>query len=179
MCLCGVRGGDHLRGVVVVFQSCVAVFAGDQKGENTQVHCVVHLRHLQPPQVCSISISRSREDMNSSRWDPPKREETRKLLIAHHQEIKTERSRYVERRMAGLVDPSILSMGVDGATQRNFGLPHHHVQTHSTQKLRIGLHIMGCMVHGRGKDALHQLSPPLPLSFVSFETSKLVCVCAM
>ena len=73
------------------------------------------------------------------------------LQKEHHDFVKNERTTYYCRRMKGAeADSDYLSMIVDGADQGKYAVPYHHVRTHNSGKcLRLPVHLMGVLVHGR------------------------------
>jgi hypothetical protein len=79
----------------------------------------------------------------------------KKAQLEHHLFVKAERQLYYYRRDKGAnpLDDS-LSMIVDAADQSLYALPYHHIATHTSQKsLRIPVHLMGVLIHGRAVHA--------------------------
>jgi hypothetical protein len=69
---------------------------------------------------------------------------------SHLAEVRVERHGYHVRRSLPFWDPSIFSIVIDAADQAAFDLPHFRQDTHSSQKLRIGLKVIGAIAHGHG-----------------------------
>ena len=65
--------------------------------------------------------------------------------------VKHQREQYYLRRTISLRDTNYMSLIIDGADQKDYGLPHFHQSTHGTQKMRMGVHVMGVLHHHSGK----------------------------
>lgn len=66
--------------------------------------------------------------------------------------VRRERSCYMLRQTLATREQraDCLSIVIDGADQRCYGLPYFHQRTHGTEKIpKIATHVMGVHVHGR------------------------------
>jgi hypothetical protein len=101
-------------------------------------------------QVCIVLCHQHREQLVAFRTDPEQLVSIRTGMREHQTMVRLERYSYRVRRIMPASDPSILSIVIDAADQAAFDLPHFAQATHSSQKMRIGLKVVGAIAHGHG-----------------------------
>ena len=94
----------------------------------------------------------NREQLVAHRSDPELLEAVRNDMRQHLAMVRLERYSYRVRRCLPASDTSIASIVIDAADQAAFDLPHFSQETHSSQRMRIGLKVVGAIAHGHGKD---------------------------
>jgi hypothetical protein len=91
---------------------------------------------------------RARRD---STRDRATREQIKKDEIVHHDFVTGERDSYYKRAGLGETDPSrYFSVIIDGSDNSQYWSPYFRERTSGTQSAwKVGLHVMGAIVHGR------------------------------
>jgi hypothetical protein len=89
--------------------------------------------------------------MSLCKGDPARLTATREAMKQHLYMVRMERRSYHVRRALPTFDSSVFSIVIDGADQSGFDLPHFAQETHSSQKGRIGVKVMGSIAHGHGR----------------------------
>jgi hypothetical protein len=102
---------------------------------NTGLHCI---------------LSQHREDVHKSRGDTPKITTLRQSFKKHNYLMRRERLSYHLRRSLPYLNRDIFSIIIDAAEQAGFNLPHFSQQTHSSQRSKIRVKIIGAIAHGQG-----------------------------
>jgi hypothetical protein len=71
--------------------------------------------------------------------------------LSHYKEVREERESYYRRRLLAQREPArYMSVIIDGADQAAYGLPHYRLKNKTLDgALKIPLHLMGCIAHGR------------------------------
>jgi hypothetical protein len=105
-----------------------------------------------------ILCHRLREQLVAFRTDPEQLVVVQSGMRQHLSMVRIERYSYRVRRNLPVSDPSIVSIVIDAADQAAFDLPHFAQATHSSQKMRIGLKVIGAIAHGHGEKYKSKLS---------------------
>ena len=79
------------------------------------------------------------------------REQIKKEEVKHHDFVTGERDSYYKRAGLGATDPKrYFSLIIDGSDNSQYWSPYFREKTSSTQSAwKVGLHVMGAVVHGR------------------------------
>jgi len=108
--------------------------------------------------VCSECV-KFREQRRLSK-SPQERLQINAEAKVHHQYVNEERASYYWRRLQSITQPrDYLSIIIDGADQAAFALPHFLCKDKtSASALKIPVHLMGALVHGRAAYAFTYLN---------------------
>jgi len=84
--------------------------------------------------------------------DDCKRDQIKRDVKGHHEFVSGERGSYYKRQTRAQVHPEkYISMIIDGSDNSQYWSPYFRERTSTSQSSwKVGLHVMGAVVHGRG-----------------------------
>lgn len=111
----------------------------------------ITLRRWLPFAQCTTCVSLSDRFRDHHRTPSDEREVVAGELKSHHEYIKQLRDLYAIRCDLARTDPTTyLSISIDAADQAAYGIPYFHRRSHVDQAMtKVGVHLMGAIVHGR------------------------------